>query len=213
MTLESPPMTPAQIRAYVKSHYAFGLPSGSVRALLALITFGGIWAWMWLRPNSEVPSYLRDLMFIIMGHYFAARRETGPEVGPAPLYLPRGTIRTLLLLGFAVLAGTLIYQHRMTATDEGRLRLNHAGVTMILVAGFMLGVLMSKLSGKGIPRYLEDLRAFISLACGILLILMLFGLVHVPDTGKMHDLQRWALHYRVEDVLAAAVGFYFGSKS
>ena len=47
MTTENPlPADPAQLRAYMKSHYAFGLPNGSVRALLALGTFGSIWAWM-----------------------------------------------------------------------------------------------------------------------------------------------------------------------
>ena len=207
------PASPDEIRRFVKTHYAFGLPSGSVRALLALCIFGGIWGWMWIRPDVEVPSYLRDLMFIIMGHYFAARKEAAVEVGPSPLYLPRGTVRSLLLLGFAALAGGLIYQHRLAAKDDGHLRLSHAGVTLILIAGFMLGVLMTKLTHKGIPRYIEDLRAAVSLAAGVALLLLVFGLVHLPDTGSMHDFQRWALHYRVEDVLAAVVGFYFGSRS
>ena len=26
-----------------------------------------------VRPSQEVPDYLRDLLFIIMGHYFASR--------------------------------------------------------------------------------------------------------------------------------------------
>ena len=208
-----PEMTREQVRAYMKAHFAFGLPNGSVRALLAMTVFGGIWGWMWLHPDVEVPAYLRDVMFIIMGHYFAARHQAAAEVGPAPLYLPRGTIRTVLLLGFAAVAGGLIYQHRMGVTDGGAMRLSHAGVTLILVAGFMAGVLMSRVTGKGMPRYLEDLRAVISLAAGVLLLLLVFGLVHVPETGRMHEFQRWALQYRVEDILAAVVGFYFGSKS
>src|SRR6185437_9282092 len=88
--------------------------------------------------------FRRDLMFIIMGHYFAARKEASAEIGPAPLYLPRGTIRSILLLGFAVLAGGLIFQHRLGVKDEGHVRLSHAGVTLILISGFMLGVLMSR---------------------------------------------------------------------
>ena len=87
-------MSPAEVRQYVKSHYAFGLPGGSVRALLAMTIFGGIWAWMWLHPDTEIPAYVRDLMFIIMGHYFAARHRAGTEIGPPPLYLPRGSVRT-----------------------------------------------------------------------------------------------------------------------
>jgi hypothetical protein len=198
----------------MKSHYAFGLPSGSVRALLALGTFGAIWAWMWRRPDVEVPPYLRDLMFIIMGHYFAARhQEAGDVVGPAPLYLPRGSVRTVLLGGFAVLAAALIYRHRIGAADQGHARLSHAGVTLILVAGFMLGVLISHLRRHGVSRRMEDFRAALSLTAGVLLILMVFGFVHVPDAGRIHEFKRWALYYRVEDLLAAMVGFYFGSKS
>ena len=48
---------------------------------------------------------------------------------------------------------------------------------------------------------------------GAALLLLVFGMVHVPDTGTMHQFRRWALHYRIEDLLAAVVGFYFGSKS
>ena len=209
----TPTLTPQQIRQFVRSHYALGLPNGSVRALLALIVFGGIWGWMWLRPDGEVPAYLRDLMFIVMGHYFAARHRAEVVVGPPPLYLPRGSVRTLLICGFIVLAGALIYQHRMIVRDAGLVRLSHAGVTLILVAGFMLGVLMNRLTGGGMPRYAEDLRAIASLSAGVLLMLLIFGFVHVPDTGRVHEFQRWALHYRIEDILAAIVGFYFGSKS
>lgn len=213
MTQETtPPMTPEQVKLYIKKHYALGLPSGSVRALLALITFGGIWAWMWLRPDAEVPEFLRNLMFIIMGHYFAARHQANDEVGPAPLYLPRGSIRTLLLAGFAVLAGALIYQNRMLTRVNGEVRLSHASVALILVGGFMLGVLRSRLAGKSAPRYVEDFRAIISLAAGVVLILLVFGFVRV-DPGSTHGFKHWALHYRLEDFLAAVVGFYFGSRS
>lgn len=209
------PLTREEIRRYVRTHYAFGLPAGSVRALLALVTFGGIWAWMWRRPDAEVPPYLRNLMFIIMGHYFAARHKAGSaaDVGPPPLYLPRGTVRLLLVAGFVFVTVALIYQHRITAVDEGSVRLNHAAVTLILVAGFMLGVVMAHLTRGGLPRWAEDVRAAVSLAAGAALLLLVFGLVHVPDTGALHEFRRWALHYRIEDVLAAVVGFYFGSKS
>ena len=211
-------MSRQQVRQYIKSHYAFGLPAGSVRALLALGIFGGIWAWMYLRPDAEVPPYLRDLMFIIMGHYFASRHQESihaAPIGPPPLYLPRGSVRTLLLLGFVALAAALIYQHRIGARDAGELapRLTQAGVTLILIAGFMLGVIMSHLTRHGLPRWAEDLRATISLAAGALLLLLVFGFVHMPEGGAMRAIQRWALHYRVEDVLAAVVGFYFGSRS
>src|SRR5882724_10592291 len=75
--------------------HALGLPAGSVRALLAVLIFATTWGLLVLKPTQEVPGYLRDLLFIIMGHYFAARRRSGPaeEPGPPPLYLPRGSVR------------------------------------------------------------------------------------------------------------------------
>ena len=206
------PLTPEQVRRHVKAHYAFGLPSGSIRALLALLIFGGIWAWMWLRPDADVPAYLRDLMFIIMGHYFAARHQAAADVGPPPLYLPRGSIRSVLLGGFVVLGGALVYRHRMLVGGDLP-RLSHAGVTLILIAGFMLGVLAAHLTRHGLPRYVEDGRAAVSLFAGAVLLLLVFGFLHVPDTGRLHEVQRWLLLYRAEDVLAAVVGFYVGSKS
>ena len=39
-----------------KRFYAFGWPAGSVRALMALIVFGTIWALLALRPDREVRS-------------------------------------------------------------------------------------------------------------------------------------------------------------
>src|SRR5262245_21561848 len=99
--------------------HALGLPAGSVRAILAVMIFAGIWAWLWLRPQTEVPSYLEDLMFIIMGHYFAARARAGdkPEPGPPPLFLPRGSIRFVLVGGFALVGILLIYQRRLWVGD------------------------------------------------------------------------------------------------
>src|SRR4051812_273389 len=81
--------------------HALGLPSGSVRALLAVAIFATTWGLLLFRPAQEVPDYLGDLLFIIMGHYFAARNRPARdrEPGPAPLYLPRGSVRLILVLG------------------------------------------------------------------------------------------------------------------
>ena len=115
-------------------------------------------------------------MFVIMGHYFAVRRAPAVEHGPPPLYLPRGSIRFLLLLGFAVLAGALIQQHRMLVHSEQGVGLSHAGVTLILVAGFMLGVLMNRFAHGPPSRRVEDIRAYISLGAGVLLLLLVAGI-------------------------------------
>src|SRR4051812_49339484 len=86
--------------------HARGLPAGSIRALLALAIFATTWGLLVLKPSQEVPVFLRDLLFIIMGHYFAARRrtETAQEVGPPPLFLPHGSVRLLLIAGCVAVA-------------------------------------------------------------------------------------------------------------
>jgi hypothetical protein len=196
--------TTTEHRPHWKLVNALGLPAGSVRALLALMIFGGIWYWMWRSPDREVPGFLRDLMFIILGHYFAARQARRNADGPSPLYLPRGTIRLALVAGFAVLA-VAVYRR------DG-FRVNDAWMTLTLVGGFMLGVLTtSALRGRRLPRAVEDARALVSLAAGVTLILLMFNLWRLPP--EWAPFQQYLVKYKVEDVLAAVVGFYFGSKS
>src|SRR4051812_1041118 len=141
--------------------HALGLPAGSIRALLAILVFGTIWGLLALRPAREVPDFLRDLLFIILGHYFASRRrvDRGDEPGPSPLFLPKGSIR-LLLVGGCVGVAALLYS-RGQLTTPGR----HQGVvTLWLVGGFLLGVALHAVSGwvlgegRRPPRLFEDAR-------------------------------------------------------
>ena len=158
--------------------HALGLPAGSVRALLALIVFGTALGLLALRPMQEVPDYLRDLMFIIMGHYFASRHRVGQDVepGPSPLFLPSGSVRFLLIAG-TVAVGALLYS-RGQLTSPGQ----HPGVvTLWLVGGFLLGVALNALSGwylgrdRRFPRIVEDIRALISVAAALILVLMIWN--------------------------------------
>jgi hypothetical protein len=200
--------------------HAFGLPAGSIRALLALLVFGTMWGLLALRPTQEVPDYLRDLLFIILGHYFASRRRAGQvvELGPSPLYLPNGSIRLMLIAG-CVGVGALLYSRgQMTAPGK------HPGVvTLWLVGGFLLGVALNVVSGwllgKGrhTPRIIEDIRAIISVAAALILVLMVWNRLYivVPPERIDQALAPWfhLARFRLEHALAAVVGFYFGSKS
>src|SRR5688572_16208118 len=186
--------TPAT-RLHWRKVHALGLPGGSVRAILAVAVCGAIWAWLWLRPEREVPRYLQDLMFIIMGHYFASRARSGgaaaagapqDEEGPPPLFLPRGTVRLLMVAGFLAVAGLLIYQRRLWVADGsgGLPRLNPAGVPLPLAIGFLVGVVLGRVrqwlaqrrGGRPLPRVVEDVRAVVSLAAAAALLLIVFGL-------------------------------------
>ena len=200
--------------------HAFGLPEGSVRAVLAVAIFATIWALLVRHPRQEVPDYLRDLLFIIMGHYFASRRRssTEPPNGPGPLFLPRGTIRLVLFAGFLAV-GVLLFRGGHFHDP-----MNNPGVvTLMLVAGFLLGVVVAKLGdwwvdrGHRVPRWVEDSRALFALLAAALLILLVwnrFELILVPRNPGVPN--PWDLRlgpYGTEHILSAIVGFYFGSRS
>ncbi len=200
--------------------HALGLPEGSVRAALAIAIFATLWALLASHPDRDVPDYLRDLLFIIMGHYFAARRRVAatPAGGPGALYLPRGSVRIILFAGFAVV-GVFLYQ-------QGRFRepaANPAVVTLMLVAGFLLGVVVARIGdlwadrGHHVPRWFEDFKAILAMVAAAGLILLVWSRFDPAVLGHRPDfLARVEIHlgsYGPEHLLGAIVGFYFGSRS
>ncbi len=128
--------------------HALGLPAGSVRALLAVLVFATVWGMLLVRPSLEVPDYLSDLMFVIMGHYFATRKRNaavevpGDEPGPPPLFLPTGSIRLLLTGGSVAVAVVLYRRGVLTRIDR-----NPGVTTLLLVGGFLIGVILNALTG------------------------------------------------------------------
>ncbi len=200
--------------------HAMGLPAGSIRALLAVMIFATTWGLLVLRPDHEVPDYLGDLLFIIMGHYFASRRraDQGSEPGPPPLWLPSGTIRLVLIAGCAAVAALLYRRGQLTAPSR-----NPGVVTLLLVGGFLLGVVMNALAswwkdrGHLRHRAFEDLRALVSMAAAVVLVGLVWNrLFHAfPPEQADAAFARWVDlgRFGPEHVLAAVVGFYFGSRS
>lgn len=192
-------------------YQAFGLPAGSIRAVLALAVFGAVWALLALHPEQRLPEYLQNLMFIILGHYFAARRHVAVgEQGPSPLYLPRGAIRLLFLLGFVAIGALLVQQDRVVSSDGARLE--PGALTLLLVLGFLLGVASKRVlawirpADRPLPRVIEDLRAAVAIVAAGLLLLVVFGAWAPRAPFGLPDSV-------VQDALAATIGFYFGSRS
>src|SRR5262249_21453199 len=150
------------------------------------------------QPDAEVPDYLRDLLFIIMGHYFAARHRAPdePEPGPPPLFLPRGSVRFLLIAGSIAVAGLLFRRGQLTSLDE-----NPGVVTLLLVGGFLLGVAMNAVMswwrnrGHRTPRLVEDVRALLSVAAaGLLIFLVLNRQLHLVSPTQIDQLIRPEIH-------------------
>jgi hypothetical protein len=188
--------------------------------MLALLIAATICGTLALRPDREVPAYLRDLMFIILGHYFAVRgRKGSPAVdegagAPPPLYLPRGTVRLLLVLGFVGVAVVLQRQGRLVPIDE-----NPGSVTLLLVGGFLLGalvkVVVGRFSTEGRPKWfrmLEDAKAAVALGAAAVLVVLCWdqSWPFLPEslTGTIPRLGE----HGPEHLASALVGFYFGSR-
>lgn len=190
-----------------KRMHALGLPGGSVRALMALGLVGTVCGLLIRDPSSPLPEPLESLLFVVLGHYFAARGQApdDPEGGPPPLYLPRGTVRVLLVAGL-VTAGVFVVRAGGDATPRGM-------ITLVLVAAFLLGMVLTRVTGwlqrrRGRPwRPFEDLRALIGLAAaGALALHAFLGILPGLDTIGVGRIG-------LEQGLAGLVGFYFGSRS
>src|SRR5262249_47313376 len=150
--------------------------AGSVRALLAFLVLGTIWTLMLLPEEKgvRIPVYLFYLMFLILGHFFAAHGHSiaGPDTGKAsPLYLPRGTLRILIVLGFIAVLAWRYYQ-RIDWDDLLRLQeplLAQPYLPLVLVGAFLLGVLVARVvrglfaGSGGIAPWFQDLQAWVAL--------------------------------------------------
>jgi hypothetical protein len=202
------------------SMFAFGLPAGSIRAIMAILILGTSCGLVVARPDLALPDYLRDLLFLILGHYFALRRgQAEPQqIGPPPLFLPRGSIRLLILLGFATVVGVLVYRGAPMRPSQ-----SPAVYTLYLVAGFLIGVITSKINdfivsrGHRPHRLWADMRAGIALLAALLLVALAWNEVYpfLPQPrGELPGRARTHLsEYGFDYIFSAIVGFYFGSRS
>jgi hypothetical protein len=207
----SPPAPPRRPR------HPLGLPAGSIRALLALMVLGLLWAVaLMYEGGKEIPQsfvFLLYLMVLILGSYFAAHGNSigGASAGErSPLGLPRGVIRLLLLGGFA---GLVVWLYFNRPAFERELAVP-AYMPLIMLGGFFLGYLVSSFmhavtGGRGVPYWYQDLQAWVALIAGLLLVAYL--LVQLASRNLDAEDQRAPLV--LEGILAGFIGFYFGARS
>jgi hypothetical protein len=214
----------------IRTRHPLGLPAGSVRAILALVVFGIIWA-MLLLPEQEakpirIPLYLYYLMFLILGSYFATRGRSRAAAGvheSPPLHLPRGTLRFLMIGGFAAAIGWGFYHNpdflRRLNPVEGISPDSSKQVylPLVILGAFFLGLIVSRVATalfahpvKGLPAWYQDLQAWVSLLAMICLgIEVIIRLLVYPQASpeRKFELPHW------EGFLSALVAFYFGARS
>jgi hypothetical protein len=191
--------------------HPLGLPNGSVRALMTMIVVAVTCADI-VGGKTMEPVWTETLM-VALAYYFTSRRfvQLPPDVlqkleadgyipkEPLPLYLPRGTIRILILAAFLCVsayqfqAGKLLEQ--TTFPIFITLLAYFAGTTV-------RGVLNWWYRGRNVPssRWWADMKAVTVLAALILTaFLQVIGQKHLAP-------------YFLENITMAMVLFYFGSR-
>ena len=190
-----------------------GLPPGSIRALLTLMTVGFII--VQTARGVRVSLLWFESLMIVLAHYFAHRRFV--PLSPAmreqlkaadlieddthPLHLPKHSLRTLIVLSFVGLA---IYLAR-----EKRILDPVAVPVFISVGSYFLGIGFGAVVSwwtKGRPiagiSWFDDARAFVTLvAVALAIVVQLFGWQDRIPYGE-----------KLEALPLALMLFYFGSR-
>jgi len=194
-----------------ESRPPLGLPNGSVRALLTLLVVGVVILQV-VREREVEPLWAETLM-ITLAHYFTTRRfinlapdvirrlqiEGHVETESNPLYLPRHSIRVLLIATFVGLAVYLYQKDRLLHAQT----LSLLGVILsYLLGNVMRFVLVWWTKGRETAtlRGWEDIKAVV-----VLLVLLVIAGAYAADRA---DLVPGVLR----NVALGLVLFYFGSR-
>ena len=196
-----------------KTYPPLGLPTGSVRALLTLTCVAVVV--VNTARGREVDLFWIEALLITMAHYFTSRRFV--SLPPAtikqlesdgileresqPLFLPRGSIRALIIAAFVGLGVYLYQNHRDRLTEPSVITL------LGLVSAYFFGSLVRACTGllrriRSEPpsRFWADARALVVLA--------VVAAVAVPEFVDAAG--NW--DPRVRHVALGLMLFYFGSR-
>ena len=183
-----------------RKHTPLGLPNGSIRALLTLLIVAVVI--VQIARQQEVEMLWTETLMIALAHYFTSRRfiKLSPElirrleaegrVQPEarPLYLPKHSIRAILVLSFAGLA-VYLYQH-------GRLMQPQALSILAVVFAFFLGTI----ARFPAARRWENLKG-----AAVLLVLAVVAAIYFLNRADL-------VPHVVRNATMAMVLFYFGSR-
>ncbi len=178
------------------------LPQGSIRALSTFIVSAA--AWLLMLSGRAVPVYVFSLLLTVISYYFGFRKKAGAAASRiydvaaranAPLFLPAGVIRFVLIAGFAVCALILYIRDQLGHMQYVEFYVILAG----LVAGHIFGRLVRPLkdSLENIINHAKGIAVLAASAC-LFIVLMRTPAADNSYTGLC---------------LACVVSFYFGSRS
>jgi hypothetical protein len=206
---------------------ALKLPPGSVRALHGLGIVALVCAIILLParvsstdPNviivNAIPPYLIYLLFIMLGHYFAAHGvtiATREDPSPSPLFLPGGTVRIFIVLALCGCVGYKIYADEEGLLKQFAVSLDHLKeqpfLPLAILGGFFVGVTVSAVIRKiNPPAWWQDIEAWFSLIA--LLGLAISGLIHLVVEPAATEAMPLPIF---NAILGGVIAFYFGERS
>ena len=188
-----------------------GLPVGSVRAILTLFVVAIVT--VSVARGHDLDLIWTETLLIALAHYFTSRRFVSlpPEVlkriqeegliekEQHPLFLPRHSIRLLILAAFVGL-GVFLYQHH-------RLMEPRAVSLLGIVAAYVLGAMFRRVgawfgshTGHRPSSAWGDFKAIV--------VLLAVGIAGVPELFEMPDFLPDMAHR----VALGMMLFYFGSR-
>lgn len=188
-----------------------GLPTGSVRAILTLIVVAVVVARVAL--GRSLDSLWIETLLIALAHYFTTRRFVA--LSPAvlqrleqegvipkerhPLYLPRNSIRTIIMGAFV---GLGIYLYR-----EPRLLTPEAIALLSMVFAYLLGAIARSISGWFSKRRSQPITG----VWGDIKALIVLGAILVAAVPAIFDFG-WQLPPIGDRIALGLTLFYFGSR-
>ena len=177
------------------------LPRGSVRALITLTLAAVLWTLMLLEREPPLP--LCYLVLMALGSYFGAR-AVPTDAKQHPLFLPRGSVRVLVILGFVVVTYFLWEQGRLTLNLRESMQ-DRSAAMVVLVAALLVGFLVRGLGhlvwrGEATTsrRTFENFKSLFVL---VLTAFLAFVWIAASDVGNF------------ELLAAPLLVFYFGSRT
>ena len=185
--------------AFLDNWDPFNLPRGSVRAIVTLALLSALWTLV--AKGREIPMALGMACLVTTGHYFGSRTRSRRK-GPHPLFLPRGSVRFLIVTGFAIVGFVLWNQGRFDFFGFDRTTALYS-TEGALIGGFTFKSLFDKVMGGKVARlqkWIENAKATLAtVAAGGLGIASLL----TPDGSEPSNLTLLAAPFIV---------FYFGSR-
>src|SRR5262249_31459602 len=166
------------------------------------------------RPT--IPPYLIYLLFIVLGHFFAAHSSNIGRVAgePSPLFLPRGMVRLSIMAG---LVATVAWGFTNDPEGlQGQIRRSleklpeQPLLPFVVLGAFFAGVVVRSVVGRQRPpTWLQDFEAWVALlgVLGMFVDFLIKVVIQPSLTSTTIDPHVW------EAILAGIVTFYYGERS